>query len=196
MFENSEKYFNFINTKLEGFFENQKPYIFCKKGCAKCCHNAQFPFSCLEAYYLSTHIKTLNSDIQEIITQNIININRKKSEFKGEKFMYDCPFLIDEVCCVYDYRGIICRSFGLIENKKDGVSGVPFCYELGLNYSNVFDFEKNKITKEKWNASGIKIEPSGFNIGYEFLTSEKFERAYKIKFGEKKPLIDWFCDVF
>ena len=63
MFENYEKYLEFLNLKLQGFFENQKPYIFCKKGCAKCCKNAQFPFSCVEVAYLTSKLKTLDENI-------------------------------------------------------------------------------------------------------------------------------------
>ena len=52
--ENYLKYLEFIDSKLHKFFERQKDYIFCKKGCAKCCKNAEFPYSLIELKYLLT----------------------------------------------------------------------------------------------------------------------------------------------
>ena len=45
-------YMGYLNRKLEGFFENQSPYIFCKNGCSKCCQNGEYPFSKAEFDYL------------------------------------------------------------------------------------------------------------------------------------------------
>ena len=46
------EYLNFLQNKLDKFFEQQSPYIACKKGCGLCCQNAQFPFSEMELNYL------------------------------------------------------------------------------------------------------------------------------------------------
>lgn len=196
MLKNYEKYLAFIMPKIEKFFDEQAPYIFCQKGCAKCCKNAEFPFSALEISYLFEGIDKLDTDIQNIITNKVKQINAQKDNFNGEKFLYDCPFLIDDVCSVYDYRGLVCRTFGLIAAKagKDDAE-LPFCYEENLNYSNVVDFEKNVISKEKCENSGYEIEPQGYNVSYEFLTSERMEKEFGINFGDKKPLIDWFDDI-
>ena len=52
MFKNYELYLSQIDSKLKDFFERQKPYIHCKLGCAKCCKNAEFPYTRLEVTYL------------------------------------------------------------------------------------------------------------------------------------------------
>ena len=192
MINNYVKYLDFITQKIDKFFEIQKPYIFCKKGCAKCCKNAEFPFSALEAAYLSQGINTLDDKIQGKISEKIEKILKDKENFKGEKFLYDCPFLIDDVCCLYKYRGIVCRTFGLIVADNDDKAKIPFCYKDGLNYSNVVDFEKNVISKEKCDALGFENEPVAYNISYDFLTGEGMEKAFNIKFGEKHPLVEWF----
>lgn len=196
MLENYKKYLAFIMPKIDKFFEEQAPYIFCKKGCAKCCKNAEFPFSALEISYLFEGIDRLDINTQDKITAKIKQINAEKDNFDGEKFLYDCPFLIDDVCSVYEHRGLVCRTFGLITTKagKDNVK-LPFCYAENLNYSNVVDFERNVISKEKCEKSGFKVEPQGYNASYKFLTSERMEKAFDINFGEKKPLIDWFNDI-
>ena len=64
-------YLEFLNEKLKKFFESQKPYIFCRKGCAKCCKNSQFPYSAIEFRYLLNGALTLDKRIQEKIEANI-----------------------------------------------------------------------------------------------------------------------------
>ena len=65
MLANYITYLNFIDEKLKKFFERQKPYIFCKKGCTKCCKNAQFPYSSIETAYLISGFMKLDKSIQE-----------------------------------------------------------------------------------------------------------------------------------
>lgn len=200
MFENYLLYLKFLNEKLTKFFERQKPYIFCKKGCAKCCKNAEFPYSFLEVRYLFYGASKLPFDIQSEINEKAMNILKKREEFKNtapdDKFLYDCPFLKDDVCSVYEYRGVVCRTFGLPESTKEaGRTKVPFCAFEGLNYSNVVDFEDKKISEERFKTLGIEEEPVGFHIGYDFLTNEDFEKSFNLKFGPKKPLIEWFKKI-
>ena len=194
MFENYEKYLAFINGKLESFFERQKPYIKCHKGCAKCCKNAEFPYSKTEFKYLLSGFLTLDKEIQDKIEIKIKETAEKKKKFKGDKFLYDCPFLINDVCSVYAYRGVVCRAFGLLESRENDNSKIPFCAYEGLKYSNVLDVEKKMITDEKFKALGIEQEPVSFNVSYKFLTDEAFENKYNFKFEEKKVLIDWFIN--
>lgn len=191
MTENYIRYLNFLNKKLEKFFEKQRPYIVCKKGCAECCKDAQFPYTEIELKYLLQGSMLLDEETQNLIDNNIKNIKEKKLLSNDSDFKYDCPFLIDNVCSLYQYRGIVCRTFGLLTSKKEKVQ-VPFCHKFGLNYSNVI--EDNKISDVMFKESGIEIEPIAFNIDYSFLTSSLFENEFNINFGEKKPLIDWLIE--
>ena len=191
MLANYITYLNFIDGKLKKFFERQKPYIFCRKGCARCCKNAQFPYSSIETAYLLFGFMKLDKSVQEKVDTNVQRIIKEKKNFTGKKFRYDCPFLIDNVCCVYDYRGLVCRSFGLLTNGINGNVQVPFCCYEGLNYSNVMEDNGKKISTEKFEKLGVEEEPVAFNISYEFLTDPDFERGFNFSFGEKKPLIDW-----
>lgn len=185
-------YLEFLNEKLKKFFESQKPYIFCRKGCAKCCKNSQFPYSAIEFRYLLNGALTLDKRIQEKIEANIKELLEKKKNFRGKKFLYDCPFLIDDVCSVYPYRGVICRTFGLMTNTVNQKIKAPFCAFKGLNYSNVLNLRKKTISVRKFKKLNTKLEPLGFNISYKYLTCEDYERTFNIKFGESKPVIDWF----
>lgn len=194
MLQNYIAYLKFIDEKLQKFFERQKPYIRCQKGCGMCCQNAQFPYSKIEMDYLMIGAWQLDLEKKRIVAENVNKIRKQKAEFKGENFKYDCPFLIDNVCSVYEYRGIICRTFGLMTQGNDGRIKVPFCCFKGYNYANVMEDGGNKISAEKFKASGFKEEPVAFNVSYEFLTDPDFEHGFKFEFGEKKPLIDWFLD--
>ena len=192
MIENYEKYLAFISERLTGFFEKQSTYIKCKEGCARCCKNAEFPYSRVEMKYLLSGFLTLDKEVQDIVEQQLLKTADLKKEFKGEKFLYDCPFLVNNSCSVYKYRGVVCRTFGLIENAEEGKSKAPFCAFEGLNYSQIVDVEKRILSLEKYDKLGLTQEPLGFNIGYSFLTHSDFERKFNFEFGEKKPLIEWF----
>lgn len=193
MMENYITYLKFLEAKLEKFFDKQKPYIFCQKGCGMCCRNAQFPYSKMEMDYLMLGAWKLDRETKKIVAQNVKKIINEKAKFKGETFKYDCPFLIDNVCCVYEYRGIVCRTFGLLYIGKDSRVKIPFCCFEGFNYSNVID-ENRKISSEKVKKLGLEEIPSAYNVSYEFLTDADFEKMFKFEFGDKKPLIEWFMD--
>lgn len=192
MLESYCKYLEFLDSKLEGFFDSQKPFIFCKKGCAKCCKHAEFPYSVTEMRYLFEGIEKLDIETQEKIEENLKKVIEAKQKYKGKKFLYDCPFLIDNVCSVYDYRGVICRSFGLMTNYENEKFRAPFCAFEGLNYSNVLNLKKSTISTRKYKKLNVQEEPLGFNVSYKFLTDEAFEKKFNFVFGEKRPMIEWF----
>ncbi len=190
--ENYLVYLNVIEKKVNKFFDEQKPYIFCKKGCAKCCQNAEFPFSKIEFCYLMEGASKLPLETKQIISDNITKILTQRKQCTKEEFLYTCPFLINNVCSVYQYRGIVCRTFGLMSIGSDGRVKVPFCCFQGMNYSNVLEDGGTQISREKYQKLGYEKEPVAFNINYNFLTDADFENGFHFKFGEKKPLIEWF----
>lgn len=192
MLESYCKYLEFLDTKLVGFFNSQKPFIFCQKGCAKCCKHAEFPYSVTEMRYLFEGIEKLDIETQEKIEENLKKIIEAKQKYKGKKFLYDCPLLIDNICSVYDYRGVICRSFGLMTNYENEKFRAPFCAFEGLNYSNVLNLRKHTISTRKYKKLKVQEEPLGFNVSYKFLTDEAFEKKFNFVFGEKRPMIEWF----
>ena len=78
-----------------------------------CCKNSEFPYSAIEARYLLQGALSLEKEQQELVAKNISNLLYKKKNFKGANFKYDCPFLINNVCCVYEYRGLFVGLLGL-----------------------------------------------------------------------------------
>ena len=179
-------YIAYLTNKLDRFFKEQSPYIFCKKGCSKCCQNGEYPFSKAEFNFIMIGFSKLPQETQNKILKKVELIKKNKTK------TYECPFLINNECSVYDFRGIICRSFGLMSINPNGLSKIPFCAFERLNYSNVIEPETKVISSEKYRQLGDVPEPLAYNVSYDFLTSKNIEENFHINFGEKKALIDWF----
>lgn len=187
-----ELYLQFLDKKLKCFFEEQAPYIHCKEGCSFCCEKGEYPFSEIEFAYLMIGVRTLDAETVKLIENNILQIKKQKEKYKSDKpFMYQCPFLINKKCSLYNFRGIICRSHGLAFFSKEGKLLVPACVDLGLNYSSVYDFETQTISDEKYKQSGIKQEPLAHNVGIHYLTNNDYLQSIGLDFGEIKPMLDW-----
>lgn len=181
-------YLSYINNKLATDFASQKPYIFCKKGCAKCCKNSRYFFSKIEFEYLKLGYEQLDFMTKAKIKTNI---EKLKQEYENNNDSYACPFLINDECSVYEYRGIVCRTFGLSQLGPQNELKVPFCAYEGLNYSNVIDLETGKVSAEKFKKLNTDLEPLSFNIAYLNLVDEDIAKAFGFEFGEIKSLAEW-----
>ena len=139
----------------------------------------------------------LEPGTKKIIRDKILNVIEEKITFDGEKFLYECPFLIDNACALYQYRGILCRTFGLMWwEENNSKINIPFCAFEGLNYSNVLDENTKTLSAAKFLNSGFEQEPIAHNVCYKFLTDKQHEMKYNINFGEVRQLIDWLMDEF
>lgn len=193
MIENYKAYLSIVDKKLAGFFERSKDYIFCKEGCAFCCIDGEYPYSQLEFAYLRLGLSRLDAQTQNDILLKAGKILKQKAEFTGETFTHECPFLIDNRCTVYAHRGIICRTHGLAFYLKDSDRiKVPNCVYRGLNYSNVYDKETQKLSQELFEATGFAHEPVAFNLSLKFMLDNEATKYLELDFGEQKALIDWF----
>lgn len=190
-----ELYLAYLMPKLEKFFQEQSPYICCKEGCSHCCEKGEYPFSELEFAYIMYGSKSLTPQIINELNNNISQIKQaQKNNTTNNKFLYKCPFLINKRCVVYNFRGLICRTHGLAFFDKNNKLVVPACVDKGLNYSNVYDFEKQNLSSKKCKELGIKQEPLAHNVGLHFILDNSITNQLKINFGESKSLIDWFED--
>ena len=188
-----KKYLNTVQPILDGYFEEQKEFLCCTKGCAYCCEKGAYPFSELEFIYIMLGFLKLDIETREGVLSRIRDLKSQYEKCEDKKnFMYRCPFLgEDKVCTVYEFRGLICRTFGLIQKLSDGKTIMAFCREHGLNYAKVFDFETQKIDYDKVKELGYKNIPQAYLIGLKNLMSEEFLGENKIEFGEIKSLIEW-----
>lgn len=183
MLKEYEKFISELDNILNEIFESQKEYIFCKKGCSKCCEKGNYPLSQTEfAYITEGYIKI--SEEKKIIVQNNIKTLLDKKQKNNEKiFEHQCPFLINNECCVYKYRGIICRTFGICYyDDKNGYVRLPECVHDGLNYSKQYESETNLLNLE--NVPMI-------NLRTDSVLESQIAKKYKIKSGEIRPMLDW-----
>lgn len=179
------EYLKFLDARLAKMFEAQKPFIKCQKGCAYCCREGEYPVSELEYVNMMFYYNDLDDNLKDRVNENITSLLKKSREK-----MYECPFLVDGVCSIYPARAVICRTFGLISYDDKGKKRIPFCVNLGLNYSNVYDKEKKMIMAGSFEGA----EPFSYNITRKFLISPKFEKEFNIFFGDDKPLVEWLAE--
>lgn len=184
-FENYESFLNILMQDIEAIFEHQKDFIFCKKGCTHCCQNGEYPFTEIEFKYLLQAFKNLNQNTKDIITNNIKNLKQ------NEQGYYSCPFLINNSCSVYQQRGLVCRTFGLlIENASGKIEG-PFCGKLGLNYSNIYDKETKLLQINKIENNEFKKLPKAFKLDISNIINLSLVKDLDLEFGEQKSLLQW-----
>lgn len=192
-FDLKKRYQIFLHTfgkELERMFREQSEFIMCKEGCSYCCEKGEYPFSELEFSYILDAYKELDRETKFKILENIANVNEKRSKFSGEQFMYDCPFLVYNRCTVYENRGLICRTFGLLVEHDDERLTMPFCQDLGLNYSKVYDRDKGQIVIEKDGTPLCETMPKAYRISREHVLKLSIAKNLDIEWGESKTLID------
>lgn len=178
MLKRYEKFLNILDKRLEKYFEEQCEYIKCKPKCAHCCEIGEYPFSRLELEYLMSGFVQLPFEIKHNIKEEI-----KRLKAENPK-MYKCPFLVDGLCCVYKYRGIVCRTHGLAWfDENENKIRLPYCVNVGLNYSTVFDRETGEVFLQNPIKERLRID--------SILRSVEAEE-FKLECGEIRPLIKWF----
>ena len=183
MFKKNESFIQEFDNVLEFLFKEQQKYICCKKGCTNCCSKGNYPISQTEFAYLTQGYIKLEYNKKQIVQRNIKELLLQKSKNKGKRFEHKCPFLIDNECCVYKYRGIICRTFGICYyDDTEGYVRLPDCVHDGLNYSKYFD--------PKTNTLNIKDVPM-VNLRIDRVLNSELAKKYNISCGEIKPMLDW-----
>ena len=186
-FENFEKFLSSITSDIQKIFEHQKEYIVCQKGCSHCCKRGDFPLSKIEFDYLMLAYNNLDENIKQLI-----DVNVKKIKENGDFDSYNCPFLVDEVCSVYSNRPFACRTFGVLTEDAEGKPSFPFCSTIGLNYSQIYDKEKQHLSFELVEKNNFKNYPKFFRLNNKVIMNLPLAKKLNIEFGEAKRLIDFF----
>lgn len=184
MLKRYEKFLEEFDKTLLDFFDSQKSFIKCKKGCSICCEIGEYPFSRLEAEYLMQGFLGLPKEQKDRIRENINSLLEQQKNFEGERFLYQCPFLLNKECALYNYRGIVCRVHGLAYiDKNTKYVKLPECVRYGLNYSDVFNTEDDTLSL----ANPIESDLSIFGV-----LRSSVSQQYQLECGEIRPLINWF----
>jgi len=134
----------------------------CHRGCAACCRtHTSIPVTPIELVGISWHV-----------TEKIEGSTRKKLQSQLQKHQSGeaCPFLVDNVCSIYEFRPYACRHFNVFNQvcdegedayytRKEDVltpsqssiddayfETLPF-YDLEQNEENKYKIEKGEINK-------------------------------------------------
>jgi Fe-S-cluster containining protein len=156
-----------LDTQLARLFETQNAHIRCKPGCSKCCETGDYPMSRLDMEHIMSAFVRLDAPTQERVRANI-------AAAQGE---YACPFLIDNLCAVYEHRGVGCRTHGLAY-LQDGTLKLPQCVHEGLNYSDVFNPATSEVALKNPITTSLRIDDILQQFGFQ---PEVI-----------RPLVEWF----
>ena len=161
------EFINKLDARLESCFKQHEQFVCCKAGCSACCEKGDYPVSNLELEYLMQGFINLENTVKSRVQANI------KTMVKGGK----CPFLIDNLCSVYPYRPIICRTHGLAYLMKDGRVNVPYCVHDGKNYASVYNNGEFLSEPVRENLSTLNLLSAEFpdiviNDMYDWLRNE------------------------
>lgn len=182
MFLRYEEFLSDFDEVLRILFKNHAKYIKCKKGCSKCCEKGNYPCSQTEFAYLTKGFINLSGDTKKIVREKIQNLLKEKTKTSGE-FSHECPFLINKECCIYEYRPIVCRTFGLCYyDDNNGYVRLPDCVYDGLNYSGYFDKDENILK--------INDVPK-VNLRIDRVFNSKLSEKYNLNCTQIRPMLEW-----
>ncbi|MCH7973750.1 MAG: YkgJ family cysteine cluster protein [Bacteroidetes bacterium] len=86
--------------------QSKRLKIVCHKGCSNCCKNPMVPILDLIRKGISWYIsEIMDYNTQEKIKVNISNMQKSTV----------CPFLVNDVCSIYEVRPLACRTFNVFK---------------------------------------------------------------------------------
>ena len=151
-----------------------------------------YPFSKIEFDYIMLAYKNLPVDVQITIKNKVQELKKK---YTLEDFFYECPFLINKSCVVYDKRGLICRTFGLITEDESKILTLPFCAEKRLNYSKIYNKDTKRLDENLVREYAYSVEPKAYNLSRQNLMYGLSDNL-GFDWGETKLLVDWLFEYF
>ncbi|MBN2789997.1 MAG: YkgJ family cysteine cluster protein [Candidatus Delongbacteria bacterium] len=156
-----DEYFTFFdstNAKIDKIVKKHEKNLSCKKGCTYCCMN----ISVLPIEFYAIGKMILKAKKQ-------ITVNRHKR----------CAFLQDNLCMIYKYRPIICRTHGLPLSHRDS-------HDPGR--VNVSICEMNFVDKiPKFNLDNT-LDMDEINLKL-YRLNEKFISKFKTRMSARIPLV-------
>lgn len=185
-FNDFETFLASVDSDLKKIFDYQSEYLCCKEGCSLCCERGDFPISELEFNYLMQDYEKLNDSLKKQIKENIRIIKES-----GNLDSYTCPFLINKKCTLYEKRPFVCRAFGVLTEDANGNPSFPFCTTQGLNFSQIYDSEKQRLSSDLVHQKNFKIFPKVFRLSNRNIMNLPLAKELNLNFGKLGRLIDF-----
>lgn len=189
MIEKYREFLKQLDEEVDALFEDQKEFIKCYKGCGSCCNESYYKICGTEYEFLKEGLKKLFTEEERKAFKkksfDIIEQRKKFVEKNPDKdssdFKYQCVFLIDQVCSIYEYRPLICRTYGLPRGTSFADMRLPKCTSYGLNYAQVYDTETNLFVVENFKKYNITTTPKFIDYK-DILKKALFQNIIKLDF--------------
>ena len=108
--EDIEDYQKNIHEKVSKAVQSQKG-LACEKGCACCCYGWQVKLTFAELFLFLKALNKLDNSLKKEIVQKLEKFKERYDENTP------CPFLINNLCSVYEARPFVCRTFSSYDKK-------------------------------------------------------------------------------
>lgn len=120
-----------INNIIKKSIDTKNLKIICTAGCSTCCRIEKVYITIPEAIRITKYLNNLENNLKEIIKiqlnishntiKKFIDINTKQFEmqkYNSYNHTHHCPFLVNDVCSIYEVRPIACRVYISEDIKK------------------------------------------------------------------------------
>ncbi len=164
--------FDAIEYTLKALKEQDPPSLApaCSAGCYYCCV-VQVQVLPIEALHLANHLKTNRSKEEiEALTSNLTDFGAKVRGLTPNQqsaLKMSCPFLVDDMCSVYEARPVACRSANSTDAKKCQAALEP---EVSLSTVETY-LHQSKICRQASKALATALGDCGLNSAVLELTS-------------------------
>jgi len=153
-------YYKSFDKRIKKSITNEQ--FACTKGCSHCCKGLKLGFGVLEIDYIVDYLNKLDDKIKDTIAINLellekehVDKKRNKSEFLLEAMinhentlLYDCPFLINDTCSIYEARPIVCRTYlskSFDSCYVEGIADNVLAEIYAEGYKNLLFHKNNKL---------------------------------------------------
>jgi Fe-S-cluster containining protein len=176
------------------FARNKKEYgerIHCRRGCTDCC-SQMFQITEIEAAYISQGVERLPPNERENLRERARQYKVQRERLLTTRNVPDawgslppaglrlvCPALKDGACCIYEYRPLICRKYGIPlynPRKPDQLFACELNFPPGEELEVTELIQIQSAIHERWsevqveyNANGGRRDPEPITVGRAIL---------------------------
>ncbi len=116
-----------VNAALTDAFQKSSQWLACKPGCSQCCHGV-FAINQLDAIRLRKGLAELEGQDPEraarIRRRALDTVARLSEDYPGDPV----SGVLDETCELYEFRPVMCRTFGPALKSDDDLGHCELCF--------------------------------------------------------------------
>lgn len=197
----NKTYYEAIDKRIKK--SSRKLSIDCQKGCSSCCREINFDIPAMESEYVVDALNELENDKKIVIGQRLMSLREQFSEYSRQTKVrdseeqyqhmverqkvvkYDCPFLINDECSIYESRPVICRTYlssGLEACLKNGKADTEQVDVLSRHIKEMLEHANNQLIVEGEATAMAFINPI-FAMIYDEVNNRFYSITRFTRFG-------------